>query len=79
MELHALMMTSRESFMLMEPQTISIINKVRDWRRETDIPIYFTLDAGPNVHLLYPNKFSNVVSNFLGVSCGITLDSTGCC
>ena len=65
LELHALMMTSKESYMLMEPQTISVINTVRQFREKYDIPLYFTLDAGPNVHLLYPNKFTKEVESFL--------------
>lgn len=53
MTLHALMMTSSPSFMLMEPQTLAVIEKVRSFRKETNIPVFFTLDAGPNPHLFY--------------------------
>lgn len=53
--LHALMMTSANSYVLMTPNTIQVMNHVRAFRRETGIPVCFTLDAGPNVHLLYPD------------------------
>lgn len=52
--LHAMMMTSRPGYILMAPQTIAAINKLRDFRYETGVPLYFTLDAGPNLHILYP-------------------------
>lgn len=51
--LHALMMTSGEGFMLMHPETIRIISLIQKIRQESGIDICFTLDAGPNVHLLY--------------------------
>jgi diphosphomevalonate decarboxylase len=53
MTLHALMMTSEPGFILMEPETIRIINQIQQFREERNIRICFTLDAGPNVHLLY--------------------------
>ena len=54
LQLHALMMCSNPSFILMKPNTLRIIEEVRTFRNETQIPLCFTLDAGPNVHLLYP-------------------------
>jgi len=35
-------------------KTLSIIKKVEDFRLQTQLPLCFTLDAGANVHLLYP-------------------------
>jgi diphosphomevalonate decarboxylase len=59
--LHALMMTSEQSFNLLLPETIAIINKVRAFRAKSGINICFTLDAGPNVHLLFfKNDFEQV-------------------
>ncbi len=51
--LHSLMMTSDQGFMLMLPETVRIITRIQELRRETGLDICFTLDAGPNVHLLY--------------------------
>lgn len=51
--LHALMMTSGNGFLLMEPETVRIINRIQQLRKEKGLHICFTLDAGPNVHLLY--------------------------
>lgn len=54
LQLHALMMCSSPSYILMHPNTLQCINEIRTFRADTKIPIYFTLDAGPNVHILYP-------------------------
>lgn len=61
LQLHALMMSGNTPFILMEPGTISLIKEIWRYRKETGIPVCFTLDAGPNVHLLYPNEHSAVV------------------
>tara|TARA_R110002072_G_scaffold276051_1_gene437556 strand:+ start:310899 stop:311957 length:1059 start_codon:yes stop_codon:yes gene_type:complete len=61
LSLHAMMMTSSESYMLMRPGTLQIIEEVRKFREQTSIPICFTLDAGPNVHILYPSDNLDVV------------------
>lgn len=63
--LHALMMLSPASYLLIKPNTLSIIEKVRHYRAETKTPVCFTLDAGPNVHLLYPEKYREEVQNFI--------------
>jgi len=47
------MMTSDSGFMLMYPDTVRIIGRIQEIRKETGLDICFTLDAGPNVHLLY--------------------------
>ncbi|MGM0634708.1 MAG: diphosphomevalonate/mevalonate 3,5-bisphosphate decarboxylase family protein [Bacteroidota bacterium] len=63
--LHAMMMTSRPYFLLMSAQTLEILNKIWAYRDETKIPLCFTLDAGANVHLLYPNQYQKEVRSFI--------------
>ena len=65
LQLHALMMCSNPSFILMKPNTLNIINEIRGFREETKIPLCFTLDAGPNVHLLYPDIEAEKVEHFI--------------
>lgn len=65
LQLHALMMCSNPSFILMKPNTLRIIEAVRNFRNETQIPLCFTLDAGPNVHLLYPENAAEKVEDFI--------------
>lgn len=63
--LHALMMASTPAFILMKEGSLKIIEKVKAFRAETKIPLYFTLDAGPNVHLLYPHACFKDVDHFI--------------
>jgi len=65
MTLHALMMCSDPSYVLMKPQTLSAIEDIRAYRAKTGHPVYFTLDAGPNIHLLYPDHIKDEVSTFI--------------
>lgn len=63
--LHALMMTSNPPYILMKPNTLAAIEKVRAFRASQKIPLYFSLDAGPNLHLLYPDAFKPDVQKFI--------------
>jgi len=65
MMLHALMMTGNPSYVLIKPNTLKIINTIKSYREESNIPVCFTLDAGANVHLLYPNESKNKVELFI--------------
>lgn len=63
--LHALLMTSSADGLLMKPNSLEIIEAVRDFRQQTGTKVCFTLDAGPNVHLLYPMKEKEKVNHFI--------------
>ena len=63
--LHAMMMTSRPYFILMKPKTLEIINKIWAFRKNSDSNVCFTLDAGANVHVLYPEKEKDEVFQFI--------------
>ena len=65
LQLHALMMTSNPSYILMEAHSIEMIKRIRTWREETNLPLYFSLDAGPNLHLLYPHQHANDIQAFI--------------
>jgi len=63
--LHAMMMTSMPYFILMKPNTLEIINKIWSYRNETNSNICFTLDAGANVHVLYPENEKDEALEFI--------------
>ena len=63
--LHAMMMTSLPYFILMKPNTLEIINKIWNFRKETGLHIGFTLDAGANVHVLYPKFEAEKIMEFI--------------
>jgi len=61
LSLHAIMLTSahevagswRSGIYYWLPDTLELLIAVQNWRAD-GIPVYFTLDAGPTVHLLCP-------------------------
>lgn len=63
--LHAMMLTSNPYFILMKPNTLEIINKIWEYRQEKNSNICFTLDAGANVHVLYPESEKEKVNQFI--------------
>lgn len=65
LSLHAMMMSSNPYFLLMKPNTLEVINKIWEFRKETGLPVCFTLDAGANVHVLYPKKEEQEIFEFI--------------
>ncbi len=65
LSLHALMISSSPGYFLITQNTIEIIRTLRAFREEEGIPCFFTLDAGPNIHLLYPQSDSKRVKDFI--------------
>jgi diphosphomevalonate decarboxylase len=63
--LHAMMMSSNPYFILMKPNTLQIINKLWEFRAETGLHICFTLDAGANVHVLFPESEAKQIQEFI--------------
>lgn len=63
--LHAMMMTSHPYFILMKPNTLSIINEIWKFRQTSNTHVCFTLDAGANVHVLYPENEKDIVFPFI--------------
>ncbi len=63
--LHAMMMSSNPYFILMKPNTLEIINKIWAFRENSGLPVCFSLDAGANVHVLYPEKDEEKVFEFI--------------
>ncbi len=49
--MHAVMMTSNPALFYWKPATLRVMQAVRDWRAE-GIPVFYTIDAGPNVHVI---------------------------
>lgn len=65
LSLHAMMMTSMPYFILMKPNTLEIINRIWNFRKKTGSNLCFTLDAGANVHVLYPEQEKDKVYDFI--------------
>ncbi len=63
--LHSLMMSSNPGFTLLNERTWKIIDEIRNFREKTGKFVAFTLDAGPNVHLLYPGRDKTAIKEFI--------------
>jgi diphosphomevalonate decarboxylase len=63
--LHSMFMTSPEAYTLLRPNTLAAIDMIWSFRRETKLPLYFTLDAGPNLHLIYPESDQHKIRTFI--------------
>ena len=77
--LHVAAMTSRPSVLYWQPGTIGLMHALRRWRVEGGPEGYFTMDAGPNVHVIAQRKdaaaLQEIILNVEGVQdtllCGI--------
>jgi diphosphomevalonate decarboxylase len=49
----------------MQPNTLEAIQRIIEYRNTEKIPVYYTLDAGPNIHLLYPKSEKEKVQAFI--------------
>ncbi len=65
LSLHAMMLTSDPYFILMKPNTLGIIERIRAFRKKSGTQLCFTLDAGANVHVLYPENEKEIVFQFI--------------
>ena len=49
--MHAVMITSTPSLLYLQPASLAVMRSVKAWRRE-GIQVCYTIDAGPNVHVI---------------------------
>jgi diphosphomevalonate decarboxylase len=68
LSLHGLMLASEGGIMLWRGNTIEWMHYLRDQRKKTGTPLTFTLDAGANLHVLYPQSAANDVHKILNES-----------
>jgi diphosphomevalonate decarboxylase len=62
--MHAVMMTSTPALHYWKPASLEVMNKVREWRTQ-GTPACYTVDAGPNVHVLCPESEAHIVDKKL--------------
>ena len=62
--MHAVMMTSSPLLFYWEPITLELMHTVRSWRA-TGLPVCYTIDAGPNVHVITLAAYAGQVSDLL--------------
>lgn len=62
--MHAVMMTSKPPLMYWQSATVEIFHQVREWRAG-GLPAGYTVDAGPNVHVLCLGEYAKEVEKRL--------------
>jgi diphosphomevalonate decarboxylase len=62
--LHALLMSASPGTLLMKPATVEVIHRVVE-ARKNGLPVFFTLDAGANVHVMYQDVSASGVEKFI--------------
>jgi len=58
--MHAVMMTSQPRIYYWQPATLDVMHSVVEWRL-SGIPVCFTIDAGPNVHVITTSENASKV------------------
>ena len=68
--MHAVMMTSTPALHYWKPASLEVMNCVRQWRTE-GIPVCYTVDAGPNVHVICVETEAYVIDKRLREIAGV--------
>jgi diphosphomevalonate decarboxylase len=68
--MHAVMMTSRPSLFYWQPVTLAVMHAVRA-AREAGLPVCYTIDAGPNVHVICTGAALEETVKLLGCIPGV--------
>jgi diphosphomevalonate decarboxylase len=74
--MHSVMMTSNPNLFYWEPATIDVMKSVIEWRNE-GLDVCYTIDAGPNVHVISPRNIHTEIKNRLASIPGVQHVITG--
>jgi len=69
--MHSVMMTSTPALHYWNPASLSVMSAVRQWRSE-GLSACYTVDAGPNVHVICPEAEAETVNKKLREIDGVT-------
>lgn len=76
LDMHHVMQTSTPPLHYLTEDTHRIVNVIRDLRTKEHLPVLFTMDAGPTVHLICPEEARNAVVSFAKAQNGCTIFET---
>jgi len=62
--MHAVMMTATPALHYWKPASLEVMNSVRQWRMD-GLPVCYTVDAGPNVHVICRQAEASLVEKRL--------------
>jgi diphosphomevalonate decarboxylase len=62
--LHFIAMTSNPHLFYWEPLTLDLMKAIQNWRK-SGVKAYFTIDAGPNVHIITTSEYATEIERRL--------------
>lgn len=65
LSLHSLMMSSDPGYVLLKPATLAVLEKIWAFRERSGLAFGFTMDAGPNIHLIYFERDADRIRSFI--------------
>lgn len=65
LSLHALLITASSGGLLLRPNTLHVVEEIKKFRDSTGLDLFFSIDAGPNVHLIYYEDQREAVLQFV--------------
>lgn len=71
LSMHAVMMTSKPPLLYWLPGTVAVMRRVRNLREEEGFPCAFTIDAGPNVHVIVLPEAASAIQRELEQIIGV--------
>lgn len=63
--LHALMMSSEKPIILLKPTSLEFLQDFIQFRKGKALKAAFTIDAGPNIHVLYAEEHQEIMQSFI--------------
>jgi len=76
LDMHHVMETSTPPLKYLTADTHRIVNAIKDLRTKEHLPVLFTMDAGPTVHLICTEEAESKVLAFANAQKGCTIFST---
>lgn len=65
LSLHGLMFSSAKPVILLNPESLAFLSEFMQFRKGKGLKAAFTIDAGPNIHLLYAKDDREAMQNFI--------------
>ncbi|MCC6816238.1 MAG: diphosphomevalonate decarboxylase [Saprospiraceae bacterium] len=65
LSLHALMMSSSPGYLLLDSDSIKIIKSIQQFRADSKTMISYTIDAGPNIHVVFPKNAKSSIDQWI--------------
>lgn len=71
LNMHAICLTSTPPVLYWQPTTIEIMQKIIQWRENSEVESFFTIDAGPTVHVICQGKDARILKQRLSKIKGV--------